>query len=336
MIAVTGAAGHLGNVLVRRLVDGGESVRCIVSSPRKLDDPALSGLDVERAAADVRDAVALERAFRGADLVYHLAAIIALVPGHEREMEEVNVGGTGRVVEACRKVGVRRLVYVSSIHAFDAVPLGTTICEDSPITGRSALGTYGRTKALATLAVLDAVRRGLDAVVVCPTGMIGPYDFHLSPMGRVVLAYLRGHAWVDLPGEYDFVDVRDVAAGLLSAAGRGRRGESYLLAGEVVSVHRLYQLLADLTNIPPPPVALRRGLLEFLGRLGTLYGKATGRAPILTQDAVEILFSNSAVSHHKARDELGFRPRPLRDTLRDTVAWLKEHEGLVASPSKQI
>lgn len=330
MIAVTGAAGHLGNVLVRRLVESGETVRCIVSSPAKLDDVALAGLDVERLAADVRDAAALERALRGADVVFHLAAIIALLPGREREMEEVNVGGTEHVIEVCRKLGVRRLVYASSVHAFDAAPVGITITEASPMTGRFALGTYGRTKARATLAMLEAAQHGLDAVAVCPTGMIGPYDFQPSPLGRVLLAYLHGRAWVDLPGEYDFVDVRDVADGLIGAARRGRRGELYLLSGEVASVHRIYQILSELTNIPPPAVTLSRGLLEFLGHLGTLYGRATGREPVVSDEIVEILFSNSSVSSRKAREELGFRSRPLGDSLRDVVAWLKTHESIVS------
>jgi dihydroflavonol-4-reductase len=326
MIAVTGATGHLGNVLVRGLLEHGHTVRCVVASPDELDDVSLSGLNVERTVADVRNIAALEHALRGADQVFHLAAIIALVPGRERDMEEVNVDGTRHVIEACRKLGVRRLIYTSSIHAFDVSLSGVIVCEDTPITGESALGTYGKMKALATLAVLDAAKHGLNAVVACPTGIVGPYDYRLSPIARVLLAYMHGRAWFDLPGEYDFVDVRDVADGLLRAAERGRTGETYLLSGEVAGVHRIYQLLAEMTMIPAPTLKLSRQILKFLGHIGTLYGRLSHREPILNDESVQILFSNSAVCGRKAELELGFMHRPLIDSLRDTVSWLSENE----------
>jgi len=164
MLVVTGATGHIGNVLIRELVTHGQTVRALVLPDD--DCRPFAGLEVEIARGDVTDLKSLESAFAGADTVFHLAGIVTIMPGMEKLLERVNVSGVRNVVTACRTCGVRRLVYTSSVHAIAEPPHGTIIDESQPFDPDRVLGDYARSKARATLLLLDEVRkRGLDAVI---------------------------------------------------------------------------------------------------------------------------------------------------------------------------
>jgi dihydroflavonol-4-reductase len=189
MIVVTGATGHIGNVLVRQLLEENQEVRAVI--PFGEDVSYLKNLQIEIVKGDVRDPDSLVRAFSGAEIVYHLAGIISILPGKKRLLEEINVRGTHNVVEACLKTGVKRMVYTSSIHALKEPPQGIVITESQPYDPSSVIGDYAQSKAKATLEVLDAIKRGLDAVIICPTGVIGPFDYKMSEMGHLIQAFLE-------------------------------------------------------------------------------------------------------------------------------------------------
>jgi len=159
------------------------------------------------------------------------------------------VEGTRNVVSACLETGVRRLVYVSSIHALVEPPHGTVIDESAPFDPSRISFPYGRSKARASLEVLEAVERGLDAVIVCPTGIIGPHDYVPSEMGELFITFARGGLPAYVDGGYDFVDSRDVAAGLISAARLGRAGEVYVVFGERITVRELLLPLEELAGV---------------------------------------------------------------------------------------
>lgn len=330
MICVTGAAGHLGNNLVRTLVGRGEHVRCFALPGEDLKP--LSGLDVEVVTGDVRDYDSLVQAFRGADLVFHLASVISLTPRTNGILEDVNVGGTRNVVRACLETGVSRLVYTSSIHALVEPPHGVTIDEGVPCDPSRVRMAYGKSKARATLEVFAGVQKGLDAVIILPTGMIGPNDYRPSEMGRFMLDFVRGKIPVSLEGGYDFVDVRDVAEGHVEAALRGKAGSMYILSGEWISIQSLMGELASLTDRNAPKVRLPSVASKALSFFLTGIGTALGAKPLLSSDAASTVLSNSSVSSEKARRELGFRSRPLRETIRDTVEWFKS-VGMLAPGS---
>jgi len=189
MILVTGATGHIGNVLVRTLLGGGERVRALVR-PGKMP-PALAGLDVEIVQGDVLDPASLERALQGVGLVYHLAARISLAAGPDPEVERVNLDGTRNVLAAMRRSGKARLVYASSIYALRKPGDGTPIDETQPFDTQHCQGAYDCSKARASLAVQEAAAEGLEAVLVCPTAVAGPYDFHDSETGLAIRMYMR-------------------------------------------------------------------------------------------------------------------------------------------------
>lgn len=322
MIVVTGAPGHLGNNLVRLLLHDGYQVRCMVLRGESLIP--LQGLDVEIVEGDVRDPASLDRAFTGADVVYHLASVISLTPGHSDLLEQVNVRGARHVAEACLKGGVRRLAYTSSIHALVEPPHGSVIDESAPCDPSRIRMEYSRSKASATLEVMDVAGKGLDAVVLYPTGIIGPFDFKPSEMGQVVLDYVRGKIPARIAGGYDFVDVRDVARGHILAAEKGTAGNGYILSGEWISVDDIMAELSSVAQVSTPRVRVPLALARVVAFVSTLLGATFKTKPLLNTDALGTLMSNSLVSCEKSKRELGYAARPVRESLRDTVDWFRQ------------
>jgi len=322
MLVVTGAPGHLGNNLVRLLLQGGNRVRCMVLRGESLI--SLEGLDVEIVEGDVRDPASLDRAFAGAGVVYHLASVISLTPRHSDLLEQVNVRGARNVAEACLRNGVRRLVYTSSIHALVEPPRGTAIDESMPCDPSRIKMAYSRSKAEGTLEVMDVARQGMDVVVLYPTGIVGPFDFKPSEMGQVVLDYVRGKIPARIAGGYDFVDVRDVAMGHILAAEKGDPGEGYILSGEWISVDDIMAELSQVARVPVPRMRLPLALARVAASVSTMLSAVFRMRSLLNTDSLDTLTSNSLVCSAKARRDLGYGARPVRESLRDTVRWFRQ------------
>jgi dihydroflavonol-4-reductase len=319
MNLVTGATGHIGNVLVRLFNERGEKVRAMIMAG---EDPApLNGLDVEIIEADVLDYSSLLKAFDSIDVVYHLAGIISILPGKDNLVHAVNVSGTRNVIQAARMCGVRRLVYTSSIHALQRVPEGILIDETVPYDVEHAISSYDSSKASASLSVLNAVQDGMDAVIVCPTGVIGPYDFRLSEMGQLILDCVEQKPMLYVDGAYDFVDVRDVAQGLILAGDKGRCGESYILSGERIEVLDIIKIVQEVLGTKLFSLKIPFSLARFSAKFTPLYYSLTHTKPRFTSYSLATITANSNISHSKAYLELGFNPRPLRESLADTVKW---------------
>lgn len=322
MILVTGATGHIGNVLVRRLVERKENVRAFFW--RGEDTTPLAGLDVEQFAGDVLDKRSVLEAMEGVDTVYHLAGIISIMPGHNPLVWRVNVEGTRNVLEAAREMGIKRLIYTSSIHALRRIPPGRVIDESVGYDPTNPYGEYDRSKAAASLEVLKAAQDGLDAVIVCPTGVIGPYDFRGSEMGEVLRSAACGHPMLYVEGAYDFVDVRDVADGLVAAKDKGKRGESYILGGHKISVRELIAAVRRVTGKAIAAIKIPLPLAMFAAKIAPLYYRLVRARPRFTPYSLEVLQSNSDISHLKATRELGYQSRPIYETIADTVRWFLE------------
>jgi dihydroflavonol-4-reductase len=326
MILVTGATGHIGNVLVRELLGQAEKVRALVVPNDDLT--CIKGLDVEIVEGDVLDLESVSRACKGVTDVFHLAAIITIMPGKNERVQRVNVDGTKNVLKAAYEAGVRRFIYTSTIHALKRVPDGI-IDESVPFDPDNPVGTYDRSKAQATLAVLDAVKRGLDAVVACPTGVIGPCDYRVSSMTQSILSCARGETQTYIEGAaYDFVDVRDVVAGLLVAWKKGRTGESYILSGARIPSHEMHQMIQKITSLPFKENILPQAQARVIASLMAFSYRFSRATPRFTPYALEVLISNSNFSHAKATRELGYQPRPPEQSFADTISWHKKHPEL--------
>ncbi len=321
MILVTGGTGHLGNVLVRELLAEGERVRVLVYPGE--DTRALADLQVETVYGDVRNPEAVAEAVKGVDSVFHMAGIVAIVSDHPELLEAVNVQGTRNIVEACIAGGVRRLVYTSSIHALQDIPHGTVIDEKIPFDPVNAVGAYGKSKAKASLAVLDGVSRGLDAVICCPTGVYGPYDFRPSRTGRLLLnAFVKGRQ--SLPeGSYDFVDVRDIARGEILAWRHGGRGETYILAGEKLSLGTMVKLIQKIVGRKVSVFRIPMWLCKLASKFIYLRYRLTGKEPLVTAESLSIVRSNCTITSRKAEREIGYTHRTAADTVRDTIDWFR-------------
>lgn len=324
VILVTGAAGHIGNALVRYLVEKGEKVRAMVMP--KEDTSCFSGIKVEVVRADITCPDTLEKVFQGVDYVYHLAGIVTLEIGRGKLLHRVNVGGTKNIIEACWKYRVKRLVYFSSVHAFVEPKGEETLSEKAGFDYKKSVGKYAQSKAQASQLVQDAAKSGLDTVIVAPVGVIGPYDFKLSEMGQVLSDFYFRRLKILIRGAYDFVDVRDVARGAVLACKKGKTGESYILSGGRITIKRVVEVLARNTGILVPRWTVPTWLAKLFAVFTPVYYFLLRQKPVLTLYSINTLNVKYKISDKKARQELGYVSRPIEESLTDTILWLKKNK----------
>jgi dihydroflavonol-4-reductase len=322
--AVTGASGHLGAALVRRLLDEGARVRAVVRD----DTRALAGLDVETVRGDLSDPEGLARAFAGSECVFHFAGRISIAGDPDGSVARTNVLGTRNVVGASVAARVSRIVHVSSIHALADPGRGGTIDESaSPAVGEE-FPAYDRSKAAAEREIQAGISRGLPGVILNPAASIGPYDFKPSRMGRVLLDLARGRTPALVEGGFAWVDTRDVAAAAVAAARSGLPGERYLLAGRWRSVRDVASIVASRTGRRAPRIVVPLRVAALAVPVATAAARALGREPLFTRESLRALDGHRTVSCAKAAAELGFAPRPLEETIADTLEWFHERRLL--------
>lgn len=324
---ITGIGGHVGNNIARLLLQRGEEVRGLALPAEDMTMLYESGICLVR--GDVCDPESLEPLFYGIDderevILIHTAGIINIGSRSLERMEAVNVGGTRNIIELCRRHRVRKLVYISSVHAIPEQPQGVTITEVHAFSPEQVEGEYAKTKAAATQLVLDAAKTGLDATVVHPSGIIGPDDYGKGHMSQMIESYLNGSLTACVEGGYDFVDVRDVAEGVIRAAESGRAGECYILSGRYVRVRELLERLHLITGYRKISTVLPMWFARIGAPFAELYARIRGEAPLFTRYSLFTLTSNAQFSCAKAKRDLGYRVRDLNDTLRDTVLSLKQ------------
>lgn len=334
MIVVTGATGHIGNVLVKTLVKNGKKVRAFVLPSEDLTP--LAGLDVEIFYGDIRDIQKVEEAFCDAEIVYHLAGIIS-ISKKSKNIYDVNVGGTKNVVKACIDCKVKRLVYMSSIHAFIEPPKGIPIVETKFFDPSKVIGEYAKSKAMATIEVLNATKAGLDAVIVHPTGVIGPYEYKLSNIGQMIYNFMKGKIRFYVNGAYDFVDGRDVTLGTILACEKGKSGENYILSGEQITVKRIFEILSKEFNVKCPSVQIPTWIAVSIAPIWEFSHKLfkSAEQQVYTAYSIHTLLSNSLTSHEKASRELGYSPRSIEISLKDAAKWISELQPYVKRPKIQ-
>lgn len=318
MILITGGSGHIGNVLARLLLKRGYKVGIIDRDP--CSDPAIADLPVEFFQGDIRDKDFLLSTFKQAECVCHLAGLISIVPTKKNLLYDVNVEGTKFVTEACLEAGIKRLVYTSSIHALHEPKKGIPIIERIAKV-KNVLGEYAKTKVQATEIVLEAVKKGLDAVIVYPSGVIGPFDFKNSEMGTLIREAPNYSKFFYVDGGYNFVDVRDVAKGIVSALEKGKKGEDYLLGGSDISIQELFTALSNLTNTQGPRVKIPQNIVKLVVPLAEIFYQVFNKKPLLTKYSFDVLNSNYMIDSSKAIKEIGFKTRDIVETIKDTLDW---------------
>jgi dihydroflavonol-4-reductase len=321
---VTGATGHLGNVLVRELLERGSTVRAIVQPG---DDPApLSALPVRTIQADIRDRAALRKAFTGATRVFHLESMVGTTWASRTRMHEVNVGGTQAVISACQGAWVSRLVHMGSVHAL-AEPRNGVLDESAGFDPARVNGSYAKTRAEACASVQQQARDGdVDAVIVLPTGVVGPLDERVSEVGQLLLDLEAGRVPFLPSGGHDWIDVRDVAKGTVLAAERGQSGEAYLLGAERLTLFDIAEMVSRETGAPLPKL-LPGWLARAFEFPAAVLERFTLQSALLSSYVAYALSVPFVVSHEKARRELGLVPGPVRQALKDALSWHRAHRA---------
>lgn len=327
---VTGAAGHLGNAITRQLVAGGKKVRAFVLPGDKTAERLPK--EVAKCQGDLLDQASLQQFFDvGEDKpvnVIHCAGIVTTSSKYQQIVHDVNVKGTKNIVDLCRSSRVKKLVHISSVHAIPVLPDGETMTEVQRFDPDDVVGPYAKTKAEATAYVLNAVKSGLDASIIYPGGICGPYDYGRSHVTQLIIDFYKGRMPVGIHGGFDFVDVRDVAAGAISCSEKGRIGEGYILTNRYVSVLEMLDLFHKFTGKMRTRIYVPMWLASAIVPLCELYYKIKQQPPIFNSYSLHTLSVNSDYSHEKASRELGYTVRPFKETIRDTIEWLKS-EGRI-------
>ena len=324
---VTGATGFLGLNLIRQLCEAGWDV--VALHRPQSDLKYLQRFPVRRAVAAIEDQHALEQAMpANVDVVFHTAADVSYWSGHKARQTRTNVDGTRNLVAAALRRGVQKFVHTSStsIYGLPRQPVDET----APHLGRGSWFNYQHTKVLAEDAVRAGIAQGLDAVLLNPANIIGPYDLH--NWSRLIRLAAEGRLWRVPPGGGSFCHVAEVARAHIAAVSHGRTGENYILAGADASYAELVGILGAILQRKLNTRVMPKRLFQGLGRILNVVSCFTGQEPFLTPEAAAYLSANVICRHDKAVRELGYRAVPLRTMLEDCYRWM-QGEGLLPAPA---
>jgi dihydroflavonol-4-reductase len=330
-LLLTGGSGHLGANLVRRLCADGHAVRVLLRP--QSDNRAFDGLDVERAAGDLRDLESVRAAVRGCDRIFHCAAKVSTTEGSEQEIYDCNVLGTRHVLQAAREAGVGKVVVTGSFSAVGHLP-------DQPSDEKQAFYPfhhhmpYERSKAWVEHECLKAAVEGLHVVIAISCAILGPNDFKPSRMGRVIKDFSARKMSAYIPGGFEFVAARDIVQGHLLAMEKGRSGQRYIFSTRFVTVDDLMDIMERVTGQPRPRLRLPPAVMAPIAHVSSfvLTNFFPQRPQRFTPGAVRILQMQRHADTTKARTELGFVPSSIEDAVRDAHAWFIER-GEIPRPA---
>ena len=317
-VALTGAAGHLGAALLQELTKRKIEVNALV---RDNDTRACAGLPAKIIKGDMMHDGVLSNLMQGCNTVIHCAALISVNGDAKGLVHKTNVEGTQLVIDNALQTGIKRLVHISSIHAYQQQPSLKILDEQRTPVGEKGFA-YDRSKQAGKQIALAANNRGMEVLVMHPTSIIGPYDFKPSLMGNVIIDMHKGRLPFIFNGGFDFCDCRDVANAIVNATTMGKPGEAYLLGGKWHSLKQLTQFLSTASSKKINPVALSL----FTAKLGLpvikLIAAIKKKEPLYTVEALDALFTgNRFISSEKARAALNYTNRPFQETIQDTFNW---------------
>lgn len=331
IIAVTGANGHVGVNLCKRLLELGHDVRAFTHR----HSSALKDIHPVLIQGDLLEPETIRPLVKGAEVVFHLAARISIAGDPDGDVYRLNAEGTRNILQAAREAGVRKFIHFSSIHAIRQKPLNELLDEERELVREDGFA-YDRSKADGERTVLKAAREeGFDAVVLSPTAIIGPMDPEPGLLGQAFLQLYHGKIPALVPGGYDMIDVRDLVEAAISAIDRGRKGEKYMISGKWHSIGEIARIIERhtgrrLVKTEMPFWIATIGLPFILA-----YSKISGSVPLYTRESLIIIRTASRkISSAKAQRELGFRPRPVEATVTDLFDWFKGAGYLDQLPKK--
>lgn len=332
---ITGAAGHLGNNIIRMLEKEDVEIRALV-----LPNDNIKSLEDTNAIiyyGDVTQKETLNQIFEhknNNDLyVIHAAGIVSIASKYNSRVYKVNVEGTKNIVDIALQNKINKFIYVSSVHA---IPETAGIIKETDKFDPSKVeGLYAKTKAEATAYVLSKVKVGLPACVVHPTGIIGPNDYGRGHLTQLIIDYLEGKLTACVKGGYDFVDVRDVADGIINAIKYGEVGQCYILSNQYITISNLLNELSKVSGKQKIKTILPLWLAKLTAPLAETYYKLLKQPPLYAKYSLYTLNSNANFSKEKAIKYLKYQNRDLDDTLKDTIKSLVKQKRLPKFTAKK-
>ncbi len=323
-LLVTGADGLLGSNIVRVALEEGYTVRVFVLP----DSPSqtLRDLPVERIEGNLLDKAAVERAVSGCDYVIHAAANTNVWPSRGAIYRKVNEEGTRYVAEACRREGVKRMVYIGSAASFPSGTKQQPADESVPMADTGYGLDYIDSKRKAQEYLLaEAKEKGFPALIVCPTFMFGPYDSKPSGGAMIVGVVKRQAPGYPISGGKNFVHARDVAVAAVHALTKGRVGEMYIAGHENLSYKEVFEKIGRIAGVKPPTLPLPSFVLLGVGALGSFFGKLFGFQPKITLPMARVACDGQYFSSAKAVRELDMPQTPIEEAIEEAINWMKEN-----------
>ncbi len=327
---VTGGGGFIGSHVVRRLLAEGVEARVLHLAKEDLRN--ITGLDVERVVGDITDPTCLAKAVQGCDWVFHLAAIYAPWLPKPELMRKVNVEGARNVLRAAGEAGARKVVYTSSIAAFGGQGLDKDATENSPFAYAATGEAYAISKYEGTLVAREFAKNGLDVSIVAPTGPVGPGDVGPTPTGKLILAMVEMPFVPLMENVTNMGDVRDIAAGHVLAAKKGRKGESYLLGKRNLDIREFSEIVMSITRVRKPMIRIPRPVAMAAAHLDLFIAEyVTRKPPRITPAGVRLNALGLRADCSKAVRELGLPQTPIETAIRDALVWFARN-GYIRDP----
>ncbi len=320
---ITGGTGHLGANLVRELVNRGENVRVLLR--KGSENKELDGIQVERVYGDLRDRNSLQKAVENCDYLYHLAAFVSIRNGDRRHLFDVNVLGTRWLMQAARKGGIRKVIHCSSFGAVGINPDGASN-EKWSVSPYELTTDYEISKTFAEKEVYKEIIKGLPAVIVNPSGIVGPWDFKPSLLGKTIIDFANGKMKGYVDGAFDFVHVNDVVQGHILAMEKGKVGDRYLLTGEEISIRQTLEWLEEITGIKKPSIKIPAGLMQRIAIVKDWVERIffPDVIPRFNYHSIRLLQSGKKGDNSYAIRDLGLKPTPVMEAYQQAVDWFKE------------
>lgn len=336
-VLVTGATGLLGSNLVRALLADGYEV-VVLLRDQKANTPTLDGLSIERKYGNINDLPSLEEAALGVDFIVHAAAKAGLIPARSEEYWTVNYEGTKNVVEVALKYNIQRLIHISTANSFGTGDKKNLGDETFPYTHAKFGSDYMDSKRKAQEYVIDAVnQRGLKAIVINPTFMVGKYDSKPSS-GKLILAIFKHQIKVKTRGGKNYVPVRDAARTVVNALTMGRVGECYIVGGYNLTYSRAFDLIGTIEGVPVPKIVIPSFIVILYGKLNSLIGIIFGYTPMITEEIAKLSIIYDYHSSNKAEIELDHQVGPIENAMKECLDWMlaeEERKKITISESKK-
>jgi len=335
-VFVTGGTGFVGSHTVAELIRGGHDVRLLVRSADRIA-PALAphGLgEQDYAIGDVTDAASVEKGMEGCDAVLHAASIYSLDVRATKQLQDVNVGGTETVLSAAERLKLDPIVYVSSLVALFPPEGGEVLDDQSPV--KDPPGAYYKSKADAERIARKYQERGVPVVSAYPSGAFGPEDPHFGESAQTVASILKRQMPMVPKGGLSIVDVRDVAKALAAMFEPGKGSRRYILSGTSTPFGSIIGTISELTGRKLPHATLPGwSLLPMVRSAGFLQRVLPFRLP-LNNEGFDTIRWDPHGDDSRARAELGYAPRPLRETFGDTIQWMHKAGKISAKQAGKL